>query len=94
MKLLEFITYCEIAGFVTSHKKAEGNWEPNVEHFDIRISRGAYKVHIRYGVLCNQGVIISNSLYKTTPAPAAGIQSYPQADLKYIIKAITEHETA
>jgi len=96
MKLLEFITYCEIAGFVTSHKKAKGNWEPNVEHFDIEIHNGKYTVSLRYGVLQEQGVIISNNLRKLTKHPTlgSGIQSYPQADLKQIVKAIVENEPA
>jgi hypothetical protein len=96
MKLLEFITYCEVAGFVTSHKKAEGNWEHNVEHFDIGIENGKYKVGIRYGILQEQGVIISFTLHEYTISPFAGpgIQSYPEASLKQIIGAILENEIA
>ena len=67
MKLLEFITYCELKGLVREKHKTEQLWDSEVGyHYRINIisEDKRKRLVIVYAVLNDTGVMVNNSLYR------------------------------
>lgn len=64
MKLLEFLTYCQLKGFIVRHAEVEAEWDTNADsHWKIVLDNGDYKAYIAYAVVQDTGVTMSTSLH-------------------------------
>ena len=51
MKLLEFITYCQLKGLVKFHMEIPQDHDPHAKHYRIQIDNNRYVASFIYGVL-------------------------------------------
>jgi len=63
MKLLEFITYCQLKGFIVNHTEVDAKWDTNADsHWKIVLNDGEHKARIAYAICQDVGVTMSTSL--------------------------------